>query len=198
MNLMLDTPRFLFSDLSAAIGVDQNNLKGWLNRGAASLDACDRPAGGSGKRTLVTLRTVYKFAITARLVGIGVPPALAFMCASIFSRPPSENNIVPKDDKGDPLPFFDTGEDQTDYRNDDTLLFDRGNTVFIIWHNDRMIEFDAEGSGSIAFNIVNIDENCDKRILFEILFPDNLCAANVLYCNPILDAVDKALGVRRG
>ena len=180
---ILDTPRFLFADLSRVIDVEQNNLKGWLNRGAASFGPYDRDAGGSGKRRLLTLRTVYEFALAAHLVKLGLSPAHAFQHACKFSG-------------------RDGGKHELDTRNESTLLYDVGKTIFVIYPDDDASDMIAKATQhewlSTYFYIGQFDKSAGDESLFKALFRDGIVASATLHCNPILQGVDKALEVRRG
>lgn len=136
----LDIPQFLFSDMLTAIGIEQANLKSWLSRGVVRLGEFDREAGGSGRRHILTLRTVYEFAITAHLVRMGILPAAAFVCATYFSQRVSGKRV--------------------DKRNPDTLLFDQGQTIMAMgagknW-DDRVEVVQIIGNGGrVIFDLLS-------------------------------------------
>jgi len=179
MNVILDTPRFMFADLSRVTGVAQTNLKGWLNRGAVSFGGFDREAGGSGGRRLLTLRTVYQFAITAKIVGLGVPPAVAFAAAAAFTRREESENR------------------KEDTRNPDTLLYSEGKTLFIVLRgNIQSREYSPLEPFNSGVDIYQLGDKPTDNALFDILFNSDDVVA-VVHCNPILEGVDKALDVRR-
>jgi len=171
MSITLDTPRFLFADITTAVpDVDPLNLRAWITRGAATHGEHDRT---SGKRVLLTLKTVYEFAIAANMVGVGLTPAMAFVCAREFTR----------------------GKEAG--RNPDTLLFDRAQTLLLVWRGTEKIKaFDATEPYSNLIEIYNCDPK-DSAELFGVLFKNNSCACTVIHVNPILEAVDRALDVRR-
>jgi hypothetical protein len=178
VNATLDTPRFLFADLAEVTGIPQINLKSWLARGSMSLGDHDRDASGSGKRRLLTLRTVYEFAIASRLVALGLSPGVAFQNAIGFSgRKIGERK----------------GEDK---RNPETLLYDSGKTIFVIYPEaDRL---GMENAPHEVFGTYSYTSSVETDSLsFNEIFRDDGLVAAVVYCNPILQGVDKALGIRR-
>ena len=184
LNVFLDTPRFLFNDITTATGLPQANLKTWLNRGAVSLGPHDRTAGGSGKRYLLTLRTIYEFAVAAELMELGFPPARAFQNAISFSG---------RDRNG-------AERGGVDERNPSTLLYDSGKTIFIVYPEESVLS--GENIPHEAFStstfVGRVERGADDIKLFDAIFMDHGCAAAVIHCNPILQGADQALKVLRG
>jgi len=186
MILILDTPRFLLSDLSAALpSLDQNNLKAWIGRGVVSLSEFDREAGGSGKRVLLTLRTAYELALTSRMVELGVSPARAFQNACLFSKRKSLK-LKPDVFGG------------TDERNPETLLYDNRPTCFVIYPQNFDESEHSSHMTMPAHSWIGPVSNSEDEALFDSIFRDGRAAAIVLFCNPILSGVDNVLGVDRG
>jgi hypothetical protein len=182
-DLVLDTPRFLLSDVVTAIpSLDQNNLKAWISRGVVTLGKFDREAGGSGGRFILTLRTVYALALMSRMVELGVSPARAFQNACRFTK-----RHLPKAKV----------VEETDGRSPETLLYKNGPTIFVAYSSKS----DELEHSSCATTLTNtwkeeiITTNYDA--LLENIFRGK-SAVLVLFGNPILNGVDKALDVRRG
>jgi len=180
MNPILDTPKFLFTDLGTAVpDVDMNIMRGWLSRGYAILSEFDRVAGGGGKRVLFTLRTIYEFAIASQLVGLSIPSPMAFGAARYFSQ----RSVT--DPQG---------------RNPDTLLHDKGSTLLIVWKGgDQIKEFDRFEPYVNTVECYDFDPKAkNNSSFFDLLFRNQTtAAAAIVHCNPVLEAVDKALDVRR-
>jgi hypothetical protein len=178
-DFVLDTPRFLLSDVVTAIpGLDQNNLKAWISRGVVSLGKFDREAGGSGRRFLLTLRTAYSLALTSRMVELGVSPARAFLNACQFTK----------------LNLSETKAfEETDGRGPGTLLHKNGPTIFISYSKSDHLEYSS--MTPIPTHTLETSKS-ESEALFENIFEGG-SAALVLFCNPILNSVDEALDVRR-
>jgi hypothetical protein len=179
-DLVLDTARYLLSDVVTAIpGLDQNKLKTWISRGVVSLGKFDRAAGGSGRRSILTLRTVYALALTWGMVDLGVSPATAFQNACRFTKrsPPKTKE-----------------SEEADGRSSETLLYKSGPTIFISYSSksDGLEHLSRE---RILPHTSDVSRS-DNQALFENIFGGGP-AAVVLFCNPILNSVDKALDVRR-
>jgi hypothetical protein len=179
MNLILDVPRFPFADLVLAVpDIDPNTMKGWLgHRGPATLNEYDRPAEGKGGRSLMTLRTIYEIAIAVHIVGLSIPPGVAFALSRHFTRG-AENG-----------------------RNPDSLLFDDDGhtTLIIVWRGagGKIRQFDQFETYTNSIEIYNFDPK-NSGDLLEILSKNNQAGAvSVIFVNYILAGVDKALKVQR-
>lgn len=182
-DLVLDTPRFLLSDVVTAIpSLDQNNLKAWISRGVVTLGKFDRKAGGSGGRFILTLRTVYALALMSRMVELGVSPARAFKNACRFTK-----RHLPKTKVSE----------ETDRRSPETLLYKNGPTIFVAFSSksDELEQSSYSTNLSITWKEERFTTNYDA-LLENIL--KGKPAALVLFGNLILNGVDKALDVRRG
>jgi hypothetical protein len=176
MNPILDTARFLFTDLTPVTGVDQVNLKSWFIRESMEYGVYDRVATGKGTRALLTLRTVYEVAITAALVSLGLAPSVAFISARVFSN-------------RTPHRLYDTSKNPDDGRNPSTLLFDDGLTFLTV---SNIVDVKNETW------IQRIQKTDPVETAFFQFFTSGRDAALIIYCNDLIEGVDMALDVRRG
>jgi hypothetical protein len=173
-SITLDTARFLFEDIEIAIpDVSPGNIRSWFARGVATLSEHDRHGRASGKRILMTLRTIYEFAIAGAMVGLGMPPAMGFACARHITRGNAQG------------------------RDPDTLLCERGHTLLLVWRGAGPIkQFDAAEPYSNMVEIYNLDPNNNEG-LFEFIFKNGAYGATILFVNPILENVDRNLKILR-
>lgn len=83
----LDLPQFFTAETCKAANVSADILKSWISRDppAILLTKEDRPAGGSGRPHLFSLRRVLQIAITGELVGLGFGPRQAGLIALSFT-----------------------------------------------------------------------------------------------------------------
>jgi hypothetical protein len=185
MNVRLDTPRFLLSDLDKVVEAPMNTLQGWINRSSISLSEYDREAGGQGNRRLLTLRTIYGFALTNHLVAHGFAPSRAFANLKSFLQLEFQRlgycSIVPHKD---------------DARNESTLLFDKGSTLLFIYREPDQPTAGThhETFGAYTF-VVQIDKATDLRQVIFGRGGDKVSVSTAVKCNAILGAVDRGLGV---
>jgi hypothetical protein len=179
-NVRLDTPRFLFVDVSNATGVALNTMQGWLNRKAATFSKFDLAATGRGSRHILTLRSAYNFALASRMIVHGFSPLRAFenLKKVVWKGPRSE-----------------------DARNEDTLLYDIGDTFLFVYTDfqyskeylDQNTEEETLFKGNV--NVAQVGSAGDLRKALFDLDKGNSGVVTVIDCKKILSEVDRILEV---
>ncbi|WFT77549.1 hypothetical protein QA634_19700 [Methylobacterium sp. CB376] len=149
----LDIPQLLLSDAADVVGMEFNTLRSWIQRGAVYLSKFDQKPKSKGGRTIITLRSMYCYAIMNELVKFGFSPDKAGIVATEAVRYTLFVSVAhnPED-----LVDLEPGQ-----------LFPEGKTFLVTFGHETFQDPEEGVVNSAAVNLVNVRTGDQYAQLFE-------------------------------